>query len=98
MEAVLGEVSGTAQSARWVKDKAPQLVVDPDVVTLALGRIVLKHTNDGGYFCMGFGPSAEFLRAIDEDNHFNEAIDEAAVALGKLSAPIGQSLRKDTQE
>jgi hypothetical protein len=86
MEAVLDEVSGPGQSARWVKDKAPRLVVDPDVVTLAPGRIVLKHTDNGGYFCMGFGPSAEFLRAIDEDDRFNEAIDEAAVALGKLSA------------
>ena len=73
MEAVLDDVSGLGQSAR-VKDKAPQLVVDPDVVTLALGRIVLKHTDDGGYFCMGFGPSAEFLRAIDEDDRFNEAM------------------------
>ena len=87
----MDDVSGLGQSAR-VKDKAPQLVVDPDVVTLALGRIVLKHTDDGGYFCMGFGPSAEFLRAIDEDDRFNEAIDEAAVALGKLSAPIAPSL------
>jgi hypothetical protein len=88
MEAVLDDVSGPGQSARWVKDKAPQLVVDPDVVTLARGGIVLKHTDDGGYFCMGFGPSAGFLRAIDDDDRFNEAIDEAAVALGNLSAPI----------
>ncbi len=76
---------GRGRSARWVKDKATQLVVDPDVVTLARGGIVLKHTDDGGYFCMGFGPSAGFLRAIDDDDRFNEAIDEAAVALGNLS-------------
>jgi hypothetical protein len=87
----LGEVSGSAHHSRRDKGKAPQLVIDPDDVTLSPNKIVLKHTDDGGYFCMGFGPSAEFLRAVDENDRFNEAIDKAAVALGKLGAPIASS-------
>jgi hypothetical protein len=83
MEAVLGEVSGSAHQPHQKKGKAPQLVIDPDDVTLTPSKIIVKHTGKGGYFCMGFGPSAEFLRAIDEDHRFGAAIDEAEAALRK---------------
>ena len=87
----MAEVSGPAQSARRAKGDVPQLVVDPDAVVLDPEKIIVKQTRDGGYFCLGIGPSAEFLRAIDEDDRFNEAIDKAAVALSKLSAPIASN-------
>lgn len=87
----MAEVSGPAQSARRAKGDVPQLVIDPDAVVLDPKKIIVKHTDDGGYFCLGIGPSAEFLRAIDEDDRFNEAIDKAAVALSKLGAPIASN-------
>lgn len=84
----MGEVSGSAHQPRRDKGKAPQLVIDPDDVTLTPSKIVVKHTGNGGYFCMGFGPSAEFLRAVDEDRRLGEAIDEAEAALSKRGAPF----------
>jgi hypothetical protein len=91
MEAVLGEVSGSAHQPRRDKSEAPQLVIDPDDVTLTPSKIIVKHTGDGGYFCMGFGPSAEFLRAVDEDRRFGAAIDDAEAALRKRGAPFASN-------
>lgn len=83
------EGSGAAHQAREVKSKPPQLVVDPGAVRLDRDKIIVQHTPDGGYFCIGFGPSAEFLRAIDEDDRFNEAINEAA--LRKRGTPLASN-------
>jgi hypothetical protein len=90
MEAVLGEVSGSAHQPRRDKARAPQLVIDPDDVTLTPSKIIVKHTDDGGYFCMGFGLSAAFLRAVDEDDRFNEAIDDAEAVLRKRGSAFAR--------
>jgi hypothetical protein len=91
MEAVLGEASGSAHQPRRENGKAPQLVIDPDDITLTPSKIVLKHTDDGGYFCLGLGPSAEFLRAVDEDRRFGAAIDDAEAALRKRGASFASN-------
>jgi hypothetical protein len=87
----LGEVSGSTHQPRRDKGKAPQLVIDPDDVTLTPSKIIVKHTASGGYFCLGFGPSAEFLRAVDEDRRFGAAIDEAEAALRKRGAAFARN-------
>jgi len=71
------EGSRASHQARQVKGKPPQLVVDPGAVWLDRDKIIVKHTPDGGYFCIGFGPCAEFLRAVDEDRRVGTAIDQA---------------------
>jgi hypothetical protein len=68
---------------RRAKRDAPQLVIDPDAVALDPRKIVVKHTDDGGYLCLGFGASAEFLCALDI-----EVEDEASVALTRRDAPL----------
>jgi len=52
-----------------------KLVIDPDELTLD-PRTIVKHTDDGGYLCLGFGSSAEFLREVDNNSDF-EVIDQA---------------------
>jgi hypothetical protein len=82
------EGSRAAHQARQVKGKPPQLVVDPGAVRLDRNKIIVQHTPDGGYFCIGFGPSAEFLRAVDEDDRFGTAVDIAAAGLDKRGSPF----------
>ncbi len=91
MEADLGEVPGSADHSRRDKGRAPQLVIDPEDVKLSPSKIIVKHTSEGGYFCMGFGPSAGFLRAVDEDRCFSAAIDEAEATLRKRGSAFARS-------
>jgi hypothetical protein len=87
----LGQVSGSAHDARRGRIDVPQLIIDPDDVTIAPGEIVLKHTDSGGYFCLGFGPSAEFLRKVDEDPGFGAVLDEAEASLNKRRSPLAHT-------
>jgi hypothetical protein len=91
LEGALGEVAGPTPLRRRAKEEVPQLVIDPDAVVFDPRKIIVKHTEDGGYVCLGFGPSAEFLRTLDEDRHFGSMIDEAEAALRKRCAPFAQN-------
>ena len=45
----------------------PSLIVDPKKLTLDDSRIVIRHRDDGGYVCVGFGAAAAFLRSVDRE-------------------------------
>lgn len=53
----------------------PRLILDPDDVALDDGDILVKHAADGGYFCLGLGSAASFLRAVDEDTALDRLVD-----------------------
>lgn len=55
--------------------KPPRLILDPDNVALDDGDILVKHAADGGYFCLGLGSAASFLRAVDEDPALDGLVD-----------------------
>jgi hypothetical protein len=69
--------------------KPPYLVVDPEKLALDDRKIVVRHTRDGSYLCLGIGSAAQFLRAVDEDRRFNKTIDEAL--LTKSNATFASS-------
>jgi hypothetical protein len=52
------------------------LSVDPEDTTLSSRKVILRHTDDGGYLCIGFGGAARFLRAVDENPVLGKAIDD----------------------
>lgn len=87
----MGEIVGPTPLRRRAKEEVPQLVIDPDAVAFDPGKIIIKHTEDGGYLCLGFGPSAEFLRAVDEDRNLGSRIDEADAAQSEHGAPFAKS-------
>ena len=59
--------------------KPPRLILDPENVALGDGDILVKHAADGGYFCLGFGSAASFLRAVDEAPAFDDLVDTGRV-------------------
>lgn len=82
----------TGISARQSRAEFPQLVLDPPDIALDPDRVLVKQTSDGGYFCLGLGAAAEFLRAVDEDEAFFRVADDPAQQ-DSLSAasPFAQS-------
>ena len=64
------------------KTKPPRLILDPDDVALGDGDILVNHSTDGGYFCLGLGSAASFLRAVDEDGGLDDLVD--ARGIGEL--------------
>ncbi len=85
----MAEISGPAH-ARRAKEGVPQLVVDPATMALDPDKIVVKHTDDGGYFCLGIGSSARFLRSLEDDRRFGAAIGEAETAPSAHGLPSAQ--------
>lgn len=59
--------------------KPPRLILDPENVALGDGDILVKHAADGGYFCLGFGSAASFLRAVDEAAGLDDLVDTGRV-------------------
>jgi hypothetical protein len=51
----------------------PSLVFDPARTSLDDRKIVVHHTRDGGYLCLGFGSGARFLRAVDDEPPVSKA-------------------------
>lgn len=87
----MGEATGTAQHTRRAKGEALRLVIDPNEISLNPETVVVKHTRDGGYLCIGLGASADFLRKVDRDPQFGADGDEPF--LQRLSAAV--TLAKD---
>ena len=75
-EATLAIGSESDEQSSQADAKAPFLVIDPDRVSLAPGKIVLQQTADGGYFCVGMGSGAALLRAIDEGDELDHLPEE----------------------
>lgn len=63
---------GKASSKAGAK---PRLILEPDEIALDDGDILVKHSIDGGYFCVGLGSAASFLRAVDEDPALDGLVD-----------------------
>jgi Restriction endonuclease fold toxin 5 len=54
---------------------APRVIINPERLEIEIGDLVLKHTTDGGYLCIGFGRGARFLDAVRRDARLNAMID-----------------------
>src|SRR5579871_2741020 len=75
--------SGSVRAARRAV-KPLTLAIDPKGSSLDDREILLRHTRDGGYFCLGIGAAAQFLRAIDDDSDFAKAIDDRVSSNGPI--------------
>jgi Restriction endonuclease fold toxin 5 len=71
----LGALAENGNSARRADAEFPQLIIDPPDIALDRRKIVVKHSADGGYLCLGLGAAAELLRAVDEDDAHARRID-----------------------
>ena len=87
------EASADTTEARR-KSCAPRVIVEPERLHLELGDLVLKHTKDGGYLCIGFGYGAQFLKAVDYDQRLNALIDlKETEVIAKRDHPLGNNDR-----
>ena len=55
---------------------SPTVVVDPGELSLDDQKVIVQHTRDGGYLCLGIGSAAQFLRAVDGDPVLGKKLDE----------------------
>jgi len=73
---------------------APRVLVEPKRLELDLGDLVLKHTKDGGYLCIGFGRGARFLEAVDCDPRLNALVDRTEIdVIAKHDHPLANGDR-----
>ena len=63
------------------------LSVDPEDMTLDSRKVVLRHTDDGGYLCIGLGGAAQFLHAVDDNPVLGKAIDDRLSSIGAPHSP-----------
>lgn len=87
----MGAFCETRDPARRAAAKFPQLVLDPPDIALDGREIVVKHSPDGGYFCVGLGAAAEFLSAVDEDEALARRIDEMTDSFEADDGPLAKS-------
>jgi hypothetical protein len=71
--------------------KAAFLAIDPDRVSLAPGKVVLQQTAGGGYFCVGMGSAAAFLRATDEGDGLDHLLEETEAGSRFFDSQLLQS-------
>jgi hypothetical protein len=71
--------------------QAPFLAIDPDRISLAPGKIVLQQTAGGGYFCVGLGSAAAFLRAIDDGDELDHLPEDMEAGSRFFDSQLWQS-------
>ncbi len=82
----------------------PKLVIDPATLTLDDSRVVVRHREDGGYVCVGFGTAAGFLRSIDHETDdakytsIHAAGGEAVSFLDQLTSAIALAKAYNEEE